>query len=35
MEEKSRKERREITLQLTQIFVVELKAKHPPNVQEN
>jgi hypothetical protein len=35
MEKKYRKESREQTLQLAQIFPTELKARRPPNVQEN
>jgi hypothetical protein len=35
MEERSRKKSRKQTLQLAQIFTTKLKAKHPPNVQEN
>jgi hypothetical protein len=35
MEERSRKKSREQTSQLAQIFVVELRTRHPPNVQEN
>jgi hypothetical protein len=35
MEEWSRKESKEQTLQLAQIFVVELRGRHPPDVQEN
>jgi hypothetical protein len=35
MEERSMKENKEKTLQLAQIFVIELKVRHPPNVQEN
>jgi hypothetical protein len=35
IEEWSRKESKEQTLQLAQIFVVELRVRHPPYVQEN
>jgi hypothetical protein len=35
MEERFRKENREQTLQLAQIFVAEFKARRSPNVQEN
>jgi hypothetical protein len=35
MEEWSRKESKEQTLQLAQSFVVALKAGHPPNLQKN
>jgi hypothetical protein len=35
MEERSRKENREQTLQMAQIFVAKLKAKCLPDVQEN
>jgi hypothetical protein len=35
MEEWSRKESKKQTLQLAQIFVVELRARHPFDVQEN
>jgi hypothetical protein len=35
MEERSRKESREQTLQLAQIFVIELRVRHLFDVQEN
>jgi hypothetical protein len=35
MEERSRKKNKKQTLQLAQIFVVELRAKCPLDVQEN
>ncbi len=35
MEERSMKENREQTLQLAQFFVIELRVRHPLDVQEN